>query len=228
MALVSEAPFLPEHFRRQDECDDALFYVPPRLVTHIDDEAIEAVRGLYAELLPPGGAVLDLMSSWKSHLPPPAGRAGDEPAFRRVVGLGMNEAELRENGQLDAWVVHDVNREPRLPFADGEFDAAVLCVSVQYLVRPVELFRDVRRVLRPGGPFVVTYSNRLFPEKAIALWCACSMEQRARLIGAYFHYAGGWERITWQDLSPRAGDPLCAVWAYAEGAASQRIWPASG
>ncbi len=206
---MSESPFLPEHFRRQDERDDRLFYSVPRLVTHIDDAAIGAVRQLYAELLPPDGEVLDLMSSWRSHLP-------DELPRRRVVGLGLNETELRENGQLDAWVVHDVNADPRLPFENEAFDAAVMAVSVQYLVRPVDVFLEVRRVLRPGAPFVVTYSNRLFAEKAVAIWCACTAEQRARLVAAYFQYAGGWNEITAQDRSPRLGfpsDPLYAVWA---------------
>ncbi|MDZ4277709.1 MAG: methyltransferase domain-containing protein, partial [Dehalococcoidia bacterium] len=136
---MSEAPFRPEHFRRQDERDDALFYTTPRLVTHIDDQAIAALGQLYAELLPRDGAILDLMSSWKSHLP-------DELPRRRVAGLGMNETELRENEELDDWVVRDVNREPRLPFADAEFDAVVLAVSVQYLTRPVDVFREVRRI----------------------------------------------------------------------------------
>ena len=206
---MSEPPFLSEHFQRQDERDDRLFYQVPRLVTHIDDGAIEAVRRLYAELLPPDAAVLDLMSSWKSHLP-------DEPARRRTVGLGMNETELRENDQLDDWVVHDVNRDPSLPFPDEEFDAVVMTVSIQYLTQPIDLFRAARRVLRPGGPFVITYSNRLFAEKAVALWCACTTEERARLIGGYFHYSGGWEASTAQDRSPGAdtpGDPLYAVWA---------------
>ncbi|MCH8949112.1 MAG: methyltransferase domain-containing protein [Chloroflexi bacterium] len=194
---MSEPPFLPEHFQRRDERDDSLFYTTARLVTHIDDAAIEAARRLYAELLPEDGTILDLMSSWKSHLP-------DGSADRRVAGLGMNEEEMRENGQLDDWRVHDVNQQPRLPFEDGAFAGAVMTVSVQYLVRPVELFRDVARVLRPGAPFVVTYSHRLFPEKAVAIWYACNAEQRARLIGAYFHYAGGWGRITAQDRSPQA------------------------
>jgi len=208
---MSEPPFEPEHFRRMDEREDAAFYSVPRLVTHIDDHAIEAVRQLYAELLPPGGAVLDLMSSWVSHLP-------EDVEYARVAGLGMNEEELRRNERLDSWVVHDLNAEPRLPFADGEFDAAVVAVSVQYLTNPIAVFRDVRRVLKPGAPFVVTFSNRLFPEKAIALWQMCSAEQRARLAGAYFHYAGGWGEITAQDRSPQLlapSDPLYAVWARA-------------
>ncbi len=149
------------------------------------------------------------MSSWKSHLP-------EEPPRRLVVGLGMNTTELRENEQLDAGVTHDVNRAPFLPFRNESFDAAVMAVSAQYLTRPVETFREVARILRPGAPFVVTYSNRLFPEKAVAVWWACDAEQRARLIQAYFHYAGGWEQPRAEDRSPRPGfptDPLYAVWA---------------
>ena len=141
---------------------------------------------------------------------------GLELPRQRVVGLGLNETELRENGQLDAWVAHDVNRDPRLPFDDDAFDAVVMAVSVQYLTSPIEVFREVRRVLRPGGPFVVSYSNRLFPEKAVAIWYSSTDEERARLITAYFHYAGGWEAPTAQDRSPRPGlasDPLFAVWA---------------
>lgn len=208
---MSEPPFQAEHFRRQDESDDRAFYSVPRLVTHIDEGAIGAIRRLYAELLPPEGAVLDFMSSWKSHLP-------DNVPLRRAVGLGLNETELRENGQLDEWVVHDVNSEPCLPFEDGEFDAAVMAVSVQYLLHPIEVFREVRRILRPGGPFIVTFSNRLFPEKAIALWGSCSMDERAKVVGAYFHYAGAWDGIVAQDRSPQRdppSDPLFAVWARA-------------
>lgn len=222
---MSEPPFLPEHFRRLDERDDTLFYGVPRLVTHIDNHAIEAVRRLYAELLPPDGEVLDLMSSWRSHLP---------DGLRRVVGLGLNEVELRENDQLDERVVHNVNADPRLPFDDASFDAAVMAVSAQYLVHPIEVFREVRRVLRPRGVFAVTYSNRLFPEKAIALWSACTDEQRGRLIGAYFRYAGGWEEMTFQDRSLRVGltsDPLYAVWARTasdQAGASAASGPASG
>lgn len=209
---MSEAPFLPEHFRRQDEREDALFYTEARLVTHIDDNAIESVRRVYTELLPPDAEVLDMMSSWKSHLPVDVPR-------RRTVGLGMNAVEMRENDQLDDYVVHDLNAEPTLPFDADSFDAAVMTVSIQYLVQPVEVFADVARVLRPGAPFVVTYSHRIFPEKAIALWLACGAEERARLIGAYFHYARRWRDITAQDRSPNTdegGDPLYAVWARVE------------
>ena len=125
----------PELFRRMDESPDALFYDIPRLVTHIDDAAIAAVTQLYREYFPAGGAIIDLMSSWVSHLPP-------EITYRRVVGLGMNATELAANPRLDAWLVQDLNENPRLPFADAEFDAAGICVSVDYLTRPVEVLRE--------------------------------------------------------------------------------------
>lgn len=204
---MSEPPFLLEHFQRQDEREDGIFYSVTRLATHIDDGAIAAVSQLYAELLPANGSILDVASSWKSHLP-------NGVAYGRVVGLGMNEEELGENDQLSEWVVHDLNREPRLPFDGDTFDAAAMCVSAQYLTQPVEVFRDVGRVLRDGAPFIVTFSNLIFPEKAVAIWLSCNMEERSRLIGAYFHYAGRWDEFTAQERRPQSeGDPLFTVWA---------------
>ena len=205
--------FKPAFFEREDESPDAAFYAEPRLVTHIDDYAIAAARQLYAELLPRGGDVLDLMSSYRSHLP-------DDGDRRRVVGLGMNVTEMRENPQLTGHVVHDVNADPRLPFAAGDFDAAVMTVSVQYLTRPVELFRDVARVLREGAPFVVTYSNRMFATKAVRVWRALDDRERAVLVRAYFREAGGFGEVTAEDRSTDSGsynDTLFAVWAHRAG-----------
>jgi len=197
--------FPPDAFRRDDEAPDAEFYSFPRLVTHIDDGAIAAVTQLYRELFPAGGAVLDLMSSWVSHLPP-------EVTYRRVVGLGMNAEELAANPRLAAWVVHDLNEEPRLPFADGEFDGAGLCVSVDYLVRPVEVLRDLARVVRVGGRVVITFSNRCFPTKAIALWHVLDDAGHVELVARYLAEAGGWTGIEMLDRSPAGGgDPLFAV-----------------
>jgi len=191
-------------FQRLDETPDAEFYAAPRLVTHIDDGAIAAVTGLYREYFPAGGAILDLMSSWVSHLPP-------EASYRRVTGLGMNAEELAANPRLDAWVVHDLNAEPRLPFADGEFDAAGCCVSIDYLVRPVEVLCDLARVLRPDAPVVITFSNRRFPTKVIALWEALDDAGHAQLVAHYLRAAGGWTDMVGLDRSPEVGDPLVAV-----------------
>ena len=156
---------LPAHaFTKQDGGDDLGFYAPPRLVRHIDDEAVAALTALYRTVVPTGGQVLDLMSSWVSHLP-------DDVAYH-VVGHGMNAAELAANPRLARWFVQDLNRDPKLPEADAAFDAVLVCVGVQYLQRPLAVFREVRRVLRPGGVTVVSFSNRRFPTKAVAIWRA--------------------------------------------------------
>jgi SAM-dependent methyltransferase len=167
---------LPEEaFRRYDEAPDEEFYETPRLVTHIDDTAIAAVAQLYREFFPAGGEILDLMSSWVSHLPPDVG-------YRRVVGLGMNEEELRRNPRLDEYVVQNLNRDPKLPFGDGEFDGCGICVSIDYLTRPVEALHEVGRVLRVGSPIVITFYNRCFPTKAIAIWHQLDDKGHKRLV----------------------------------------------
>ena len=196
-------------FRRHDETPDELFYRQPRFVTHIDDAAIAAVTQLYREFLPPGGALLDLMSSWVSHLPP-------EVSYRRVVGLGLNRAELAKNPRLDSFVVQNLNTTPQLPFADGEFDGAGLAVSVDYLTEPVAVLRDLRRVLVPYAPVVITFSNRCFPTKAVAIWHRLNDRERLELVGRYLEEAG-WERIQLLDRSPKArgSDPLYAAVAHA-------------
>jgi len=154
-------------------------------------------------MLPAGGHLLDLMSSWRSHLPHGVS----------AVGLGLNAEEMRDNPQLTRHLVHDVNGEPRLPFADQEFDGAACAVSIQYVTHPVRLFREVRRVLRPGAPFVVSFSNRCFPTKAIAVWLTTTDAQHVLLVQAYFEAAGGFGDPVAENRSPGDGDPLYAVWA---------------
>jgi SAM-dependent methyltransferase len=199
--------FPPEAYAREDESADAGFYGVPRRVVHIDDGAIAALGGLYAEVLPAGGRLLDLMSSWRSHLP--AGLVVDE-----VVGLGLNAEEMADNPQLSKSIVHDLNRDPRLPFGDAEFDGATCAVSIQYVTHPLRLFRELHRVLRPGAPFVVSFSNRCFPTKAVAGWLGSTDPQHRRLVRAYFEAAGGWIDVRDEDRSPLGnGDPLYAVWA---------------
>ena len=213
--------FPPAAFGRYDESSDTLFYLQPRFVTHIDEPAIAAVTQLYRELFPPGGAILDLMSSWVSHLPA-------DISYSRVVGLGLNRAELAANPRLDAHVVQDLNDMPVLPFADGEFDGSGICVSIQYLTLPVEVLRDLGRVLRPGAPVVVTFSNRCFPTKAVAIWQALDDAGHARLVVDYLRAAGNWADIETLDRSSRIGgsDPLFAVIAWSD--VSLRVGPGDG
>jgi len=191
-------------FARGDETDDAGFYAYPRYVTHIDDGAIEAVGALYEELQL-RGAVLDLMSSWVSHFR----EAPDD-----LTVLGMNADELAANPQAKSWVVHDLNTDPVFPFGDDTFDHATCCVSVDYLTRPVDVFRDLARVLRPGGLFVCTFSNRLFPTKAIRGWLHSDSTTHCRIVSDYFASAGGYDTaVSRQCETPWGGDPLYAVWA---------------
>jgi hypothetical protein len=192
-----------EAFDKEDPSPDAEFYDFPRFVTHIDEGAIAVVTRVYRETLPPGGTILDLMSSWVSHLPA-------NVAYETVVGHGMNAEELAANPRLSRWFVQDLNINPALQFGDREFAGACLCVSVQYLQRPVEVFREVGRVLRPGAPFVVSFSNRCFPTKAVAIWRAFSGPDQQRLIGAYMR-AAGFTCVTEQTSTPPLGDPLWVV-----------------
>jgi SAM-dependent methyltransferase len=195
-----------EAFRRYDETPDEEFYETPRFVTHIDDRAIAAVTQLYREHFPPDGAILDLMSSWVSHLPP-------EVTYRRVVGLGMNEVELKENPRLDEYVVQNLNRNLRLPFGDGEFDGAGICVSIDYLIQPVEVLREVGRILKAGSPLIVTFSNRCFADKAVAVWLQLDDQGRVRLVEECLREAGNFENVRGLDrsLGRMFSDPLYAV-----------------
>jgi SAM-dependent methyltransferase len=193
-------------FDRADASPDAEFYRWPRFVTHIDDGAIAAVGALYEELRITG-VVLDLMGSWVSHF---------LHAPTQLTVLGMNADELAANPQATATVVHDLNAYPRLPFENAVFDSAVCCVSVDYLNRPVEVFMDVARVLRPGAAFVCTFSNRCFPTKAIRGWLSATDAEHGEIVAGYFREAGGWsDPVTDRRTPPvHPGDPLFATWAW--------------
>jgi SAM-dependent methyltransferase len=200
-------------FRRDDESPDPTFYAPDRLVTHIDDQAIRAVGQLYRDLGIDGEGtakrVLDFMSSWISHF---------ISAPSELVVLGMNEHELRANPQADSHVVHDLNVDASMPFADDSFDAATCCVSIDYLVRPIDVLREVARVVRPGGLVVCTFSNRCFPTKVIRGWLAMDEAQRCVVVNRYFQLAGCFKEPE-SKLCTRPGafgDPLYAVWAVVE------------
>jgi SAM-dependent methyltransferase len=200
-----DLPELPPHaFARQDDGDDLAFYAMPRLVTHIDEAATKALTACYRGLLLDGARVLDLMSSWVSHLP-------DDRSYAEVVGHGMNAEELAANPRLSRWFVQDLNREPTLPLADGAFGGALCCVGVQYLQRPLEVFREIRRVLAQGAPFVVSFSNRCFPTKAVAVWRALDMNGHAALVRLYLERAGFGDVSAELLKDGRDSDPLAAL-----------------
>lgn len=203
-------PFPAGFFDRADPSPDRVFYAPTRLVTHIDDAAIAAVSQLYAELGVDGDAdgprrVLDLMSSWVSHL---------RTAPAELIVLGMNASELAANPMATERIVQDLNVDPALPLPDASVDAVLCCVSVDYLTRPVEVLAEAARVLRPGAPVVLTFSNRCFPSKAIRGWLATDDVTHCAIVAEYLRLAGG---FTEAEVSlrtpdgPYRGDPLYAV-----------------
>lgn len=207
-------------FARLDERADRLFYYQPRMVQHLDSHVRGQISALYGRLLKPGMKVLDLMSSWVSHLP--------DALDVEVTGLGLNAEELDKNARLATRTVHDLNEHPALPYAEGAFDAAICTASVEYLVKPIEVIRSVRGVLKPGAPFVLTFSERWFPPKVIQLWPAIHPFERLGLVLEYFRRAGGFADIETETARgwPRPADdkyaaqfpdadPLYAVWGYA-------------
>jgi hypothetical protein len=193
-------------FTKIDAEEDEVFYEPARLVCHIDDGAIAALTEFYRAVLPAGGVLLDLMSSWVSHLPPEIG-------YAEVVGHGMNAAELAANPRLSRRFVQNLNRDATLPLADASIDAAMICVSIQYLQQPVAALHEVARVLRPGGPLVISFSNRCFWTKAVAIWRALDDCCHTRLVELYLRHAG-FERIEAHRLAEwveDVSDPMIAV-----------------
>lgn len=169
----------PVQRTKLDESDDTLFYSLPRFVTHVDESFIQQLTELYRERLKPDGRILDLMSSWVSHLP-------EEIQFAHVEGHGLNAEELARNPQLDHYFVQNLNEKQLLPLPDRSFDAVLNTVSVQYLQRPEAVFAEIYRILKPGGIAIFSFSNRMFYEKAIAAWREGSESDRVELVKSYF------------------------------------------
>lgn len=172
---------LQRHERiKLDETEDSLFYSFPRFVTHVDEGFIDQLTILYQKHLKPQTRILDLMSSWVSHLPP-------EIQFSHVEGHGMNQEELAKNSQLDHYFVQDLNQNLKLPLSDQDFDAVLICVSVQYLQYPEAILSEIHRILKPGGITIISFSNRMFYQKAISAWREATEPDRIELVKGYIN-----------------------------------------
>jgi SAM-dependent methyltransferase len=216
--ITSLSWFSPHDLGRDDETLDGDFYAKPRFVDHLDSCALETVELIYGRLIPAGSTVLDLMAGPDSHL----GKVGD-PAM--VVGLGLNKSELEANPVLLENIIHDLNSDPLLPFPDNRFDVVVNTVSADYLTQPLEVFREVSRVLKPDGLFIVIFSNRMFPPKAVNLWKTSTEKQRVELVRRFFTLSGRFAIQGYHESlgKPRPkddkyyghgipSDPIYAVW----------------
>ncbi|KAF8715104.1 hypothetical protein HU200_027658 [Digitaria exilis] len=188
----------PEGRAKLDPRPDRGFYAFPRLVTHVDDGFIATLTDLYRERLRPGWDVLDLMSSWVSHLPP-------ELKLGRVVGHGLNAQELARNPRLDRFFVKDLNTDQQLALEGASFDAVLCTVSVQYLQYPEKVFAEIFRVLKPGGVCIVSFSNRMFYEKAIGAWRDGTAYSRVQLVTQYFQCVEGFTQPEVVRKLPSAG-----------------------
>jgi ubiquinone/menaquinone biosynthesis C-methylase UbiE len=217
---TEEPSWSGDDFSRMDENNDTIFYSRDRLVSHVDSYALIRIESLIDQLIEGDQPiVLDLMAGWDSHWP-------KDRRPLKMVGLGLNENELKINKSLTEFVIHDLNHNTRLPFSDNSFDAVLNTFSVDYLIKPVEVFQEVRRVLKPGGLFLVIFSNRLFPQKAVKIWLQSSEEERLLLVEDYFKLAGGFHSpqvwVSKGGLRPEddqyfgmgiPGDPVYALYA---------------
>ena len=177
-------------FARLDESDDAEFYSKARFVSHLDSLALATVEKLIETLIvEENPAILDLMAGWDSHIP-------DHLQASEIVGLGLNQNELSNNKTLSETVIHDLNKDARLPFPDNRFDVVINTVSVDYMTQPAHVFKEAGRVLKPGGLFLVIFSNRMFPEKAVKVWREAGEEERVLLVEDLFKEAGAFEKPT--------------------------------
>ncbi|WP_414529454.1 class I SAM-dependent methyltransferase [Nodularia chucula] len=208
----------PDQRQKLDDTDDQLFYDYPRFVTHVDAGFIQQLTDLYGDRLQPNTRILDIMSSWVSHLPA-------EMEFAHIEGHGLNAAELARNPRLNNYFVQNLNQQPQLPLPDQSFDAVLNCVSIQYIQYPEALFAEIYRILKPGGLAIISFSNRMFFQKAIQVWRDASEKTRVELVKHYFASVPGFtapEVIVNQSTVPNflqwlgagGGDPFYAVIAH--------------
>jgi len=209
-----EIPFDKDDFARLDENDDTEFYSFPRLVYHIDEGAVAALTQYYRRNIPSKSDILDICSSWVSHYPVEfPGKMG------RISGTGINAVELKANNQLNDWQVRNLNINPALPYDDNSFDVVTCVVSIDYLIRPIEVLKEVKRVLRPGGKVIISQSNRFFFTKAVQMWTEMNDRQHLELIDGYFQYAGGFKPRKAFDISAKGSgvkDPMFIIEAQLE------------
>ncbi len=208
-----------EQRRKWDSSDDALFYAEPRLVQHLDGAFRARLTALYRERIPAGAVVLDLMSSWVSHLP-------EEVSYSTVIGHGLNERELRANPRLDRHWLQNLNRDQQLPLQSDSIDATLIVAGWQYLQQPEAVAAELLRVTRPGGQLIVAFSNRMFFTKAPQIWADGSDRDHLAYVGEVL-IAQGWPKPTVIAESTRAegisgligakGDPFFAVIAHKQG-----------
>lgn len=195
-------PFKPSDFERSDPTDDTGFYTVPRLVYHIDEPAVASLTQYYRKTIAPKSSILDICSSWISHYPLEFPKIMD-----KICATGMNPLELKFNDQLTGgFEAKDLNKDPTLPYPDRTFDVVTCVVSIDYLIDPIQVLKEVNRVLKPGGKVIMSQSNRCFPTKAVAIWLQMNDRQHLELINGYLQYAGGFQNVEAFDITATVPD----------------------
>ncbi len=210
IACKTSKIFPAAYFRRYNEDDDSRFYPFNEPDEYLYNDSLNTFQTLTDDLLPRQAAVLDLTAGAHSYLSP-------EIKPLSLAGIGLSKEQMSRNPQLSEIIVQDLNLNPKLNFAEKEFDAALCTCGIQYLIQPLEIFCEINRILKPGGLFFVSFTGDCFPEKAIAFWLETQSRQHLLLVRRYFEASGNWRNIK---QFPKLRSPqsinnrgLKAVWA---------------
>lgn len=202
-------PYTKADFRRYDETTDGEFYSSPRYTRHIDDDAVKALTKFHTKFFKNGDDILDLCASIESYVPP--------FLQTNIIGLGMNEDELKANSRLSSWNICDLNIDPKLPYKANSFDFVICALSIDYLTKPLDVCEEIGRVLKPNGQVLISFSDRVFSTKAVQMWMGSSNEDHIYIVASYLHYCHKFADIQVDDISPRrignslSGDPLYVI-----------------
>ena len=160
---------------KSDICDDEIFYQQPRFVHHLSDSFRNRLTSLYSEYLLNHHIILDLMSSWVSHLP-------SNISYKKVIGHGMNETELSSNERLDRFFVQNLNKKQNMPIEDSSVDVGLIVAGWQYLQYPEKVSLELSRVIKSDSLLIISFTNRAFWTKAPNIWTYSSEEKRIEYV----------------------------------------------
>ena len=169
---------------KSDNSDDEIFYQQPRFVHHLSDSFRTRLTNLYSEYLLKHYIILDLMSSWVSHLPP-------NIRYKKVIGHGMNQAELSSNERLDRFFVQNLNKKQNMPIEDSSVDVGLIVAGWQYLQYPEKVSLELSRVIKSDSLLIISFTNRAFWTKAPNIWTYSSEEKRIEYVTSVLT-SNGW------------------------------------
>ena len=160
---------------KSDISDDEIFYQQPRFVHHLSDSFRTRLTNLYSEYLLKHYIILDLMSSWVSHLPP-------NIRYKKVIGHGLNQAELSSNERLDSFFVKNLNKKQNMPIEDSSIDVGLIVAGWQYLQYPEKISLELSRIIKSDSLLIISFTNRAFWSKSPNIWTYSSEVKRIEYV----------------------------------------------